>query len=74
MICVKRARAGVRQPMPTLAIILTFALGIGVQPRSSAVVNAALFRPLPYANSDRLVMVWGNFFKAQEGADAGQTG
>ena len=56
-------RAGLRQPMTTLAIVLTFALGMGVTTAIFSVANATLLRPLPYPDSDRLVILWGNFLK-----------
>lgn len=38
--------------------ILTLALGIGATTSVFAVVNAAVFRPLPYPDPDNLVMMW----------------
>ncbi len=54
------ARSLARQPRYTLAALFTLTLGIGVNAAIYSVVNAVLVRPLPYAEADRLAMVWGS--------------
>ena len=46
-----------RNPVFTLTVVITFMLGIGVTTAVFSVVDRILFRPLPYANADRLVSV-----------------
>src|SRR6185436_7662513 len=41
----------------TIAALLCFALGVGANTSMFSVVNAVLFRPLPFPDSDKLVMV-----------------
>jgi putative ABC transport system permease protein len=46
-----------RTPSITIAAILCFALGIGANTSIFSVVDAVLFRPLPFLHPDRLVLL-----------------
>jgi putative ABC transport system permease protein len=47
-----------RQPGISALAIVTIALGVGANTAIFSAVNAVLLRPLPYADPDRLVMIW----------------
>lgn len=54
------ARRLVRAPSFTAIALLTLALGIGVNTAIFSLIRAVVLRPLPYAESERLVMIWGS--------------
>ena len=47
-----------KDPGFTFTALVTICLGIGITAAVFAVVKAVLFQPLPYAEPDRLVMLW----------------
>ncbi|MBA2527763.1 MAG: hypothetical protein H0V18_18580 [Pyrinomonadaceae bacterium] len=59
---IKDFRYGVKsllkQPGFTAVGVLSIALGIGVNTTLFSFINAALFRPLPFPDSHRLVRLW----------------
>jgi putative ABC transport system permease protein len=51
-------RNALRRPAFTLLVVLTLALGIGVNSAVFALLDGVLLRPLPYRDPSRLVFVW----------------
>lgn len=59
-----------KNPGFTLTAVLTLALGIGSTTAIFSVVNA-VFEPMPYPNSEQLVMVWSKARGARTSVSAG---
>ena len=59
------ARMLLAKPGFTLAAVLTLALGIGANTAVFSVIDALLFKPLPYADSERLVHVYNTYPKGE---------
>jgi len=51
-------RNAIRRPAFTLLVVMTLALGIGVNSAVFALLDGVLLRPLPYRDPSRLVFVW----------------
>ncbi len=47
-----------RTPVFTLSAVLTLALGVGATTAIFTVLDRVVLRPLPYADPERLVMIW----------------
>ena len=62
-------RSLIRTPSFTAVAVIVLALGIGANTAIFTVVNAVLLRPLPYPDSDRLVMLWETNPRFQIGID-----
>ena len=59
----------VREPSLAGVCVLTLALAIGANTAIFSAVNAALIRPLPYPDADRLVQVWETNPQAERWGD-----
>jgi putative ABC transport system permease protein len=57
-------RALAKAPGFSAAVIVTLALGIGINAAIFSVVHAMLLAPLPYRDADRLVFVWSDMTDA----------
>ena len=51
-------RVLVRTPLFTICTVAALAIGIGSTTALFSVANALLLKPLPYADADRLVVIW----------------
>src|SRR5262245_16360590 len=65
-------RTIVRTPVVSLAVIVTFALGIGANAAIFSLVNSVLLTPLPYSSPDRIVVL-EPFWKNRTNSDGFRT-
>ena len=55
-----------KQPGFTAAVVVTLGLGIGASTAIFSLIDAALLRPLPFRESERVVFLWGVFGPERE--------
>ena len=60
-----------RNPGITLTVLLTLALGVGANTAIFTVDYATMLAPMPYPNSERLMMVWSKIQTYHNGVSAG---
>ncbi len=54
-------RSLAKSPTFVVVAVVTLALGIGANTAIFSLLDATLFKALPFRNADRLVLVWGRF-------------
>src|SRR5688500_11797184 len=51
----------IKNPVFSLVVVIALALGIGANTAIFSVLNAVLLKPLPYEDSEHLVIMWQRF-------------
>ncbi len=55
-----------RNPVFSLVAVVTLALGVGANTALFSITNAVVFRPLPFAEPERLLTLWESSAKSEE--------